>query len=381
MDTISHGITGALLGKGFFAERHGRLATWALTIGSVFPDCDVFYNAAIRDPLALLKYHRGLTHSYVALPFFAAALAGLTRGFARRRNLPCPSWPALTLIYAVGIASHIFLDVLTSFGTMIWFPLSRHRAAWDWLFIVDFLFTAIALLPQVTAWVYRGREASRRRGLQMWALFSLGTFAVYLLARVIGAPFSLWTAAVASALLAVLFFLPARGGWGFAVPRSAWSRAGCWALLAYLAACGAAHHAALKRVEQFAAGQGQRVDGVAAVPLPPSLLAWSGLVRTADGVYQARFSLRDPRPPEFRFVADGPANRFTAAALELPAVQTYLRFARFPVMRFHEEGDARIVDLLDLRFYGRRDRRPEPFTYRRVFDPSGRLVRQGWLLE
>src|SRR5438034_1219903 len=57
-------------------------------------------------------------------------------------------------IYAVGILSHILLDLVTSFGTMIWSPLKWSRPAWDLLFIVDFTFTAILLVPQLLAWVY-----------------------------------------------------------------------------------------------------------------------------------------------------------------------------------------------------------------------------------
>jgi len=75
MDPITHGITGALVGKGFFSDRQGRVATFAATLGAVFPDVDLVAELASRDPMAIVKYHRGITHSFVALPFFAAALA------------------------------------------------------------------------------------------------------------------------------------------------------------------------------------------------------------------------------------------------------------------------------------------------------------------
>ena len=97
MDPITHGITGALLGKGIFSDREGRMATFAATLGSVFPDVDIVAESISRDPLAIVKYHRGITHSFIALPFFAALLAWLTIYFTRRRKIPCPSWPMLTL--------------------------------------------------------------------------------------------------------------------------------------------------------------------------------------------------------------------------------------------------------------------------------------------
>ena len=131
-----------------------------------------------RDPLAIVRYHRGITHSFLALPFFAAILAWLTRaGFAllkkkfkSLRDIESPSWPILFVIYAIAIASHIILDAMTSFGTRIWDPLSQERVAWDLLFIIDFSFTAIALLPQVVAWIYADRAKAPVRAISMWML-------------------------------------------------------------------------------------------------------------------------------------------------------------------------------------------------------------------
>src|SRR5271156_3199844 len=123
MDTITHGIVGALIGKGFFTERNGRVATFAATVGAMFPDVDVVRENFSSDPLAIVKYHRAITHSFVALPFFAALLAWLTRvGFVcakKRWNLrdwEAPPFGILFIIFAIAIASHIFLDAMTSFG-------------------------------------------------------------------------------------------------------------------------------------------------------------------------------------------------------------------------------------------------------------------------
>ena len=116
------------------------MAIFAATLGAVFPDVDVFIEAFSHDPLAIVKYHRGITHSFAGLPFFAAFLAWLTRRIARRFGIETPSWLMLTLIYGVGIASHIVLDGMTSFGTRMWTPFSQERVSWDLLFIIDFTF-------------------------------------------------------------------------------------------------------------------------------------------------------------------------------------------------------------------------------------------------
>src|SRR6202041_1957745 len=184
MDTITHGIAGALIGKGFFSRRAARVAVFSASIGAMFPDIDVVAEAFARDPLAIVKYHRVITHSFFMLPFFAAALAWLTRGGARFlkdrysqfNELESPSWAVLTLIYAIGIASHIILDGMTSFGTQMWYPFSRQRVAWDLLFIIDFCFTALVLLPQIVAWIYSRREKAAARAVAVWLVFSAAAF-------------------------------------------------------------------------------------------------------------------------------------------------------------------------------------------------------------
>ena len=219
-----------------------------------------------------MKYHRGITHSFVGLPFFAALLAWLTRWIARRRGIETPSWAMLTLIYGIGIASHIVLDGMTSFGTRMWTPISQQRVSWDLLFIIDFSFTAIILLPQIAAWIYSDRAKSRMRAVWMWILLHARRQSERgrpLVAA--GFPFHLWIVALASAIIAALFFVPAKGGWGFRVKRSSWCQAGTYAMIAYLFACSIAHHAALQRVKDFASANKIAIDRMGALPLPPSV--------------------------------------------------------------------------------------------------------------
>ena len=378
MDTITHGIAGALLGKAFYADKQGRVATFAATLGAVFPDSDAFFNLFDRNELATIELHRGVTHSFVCLPFFAAGLAALTRWYARRRGWVCPSWLLLAGIYATGLTLHIVLDLITSFGTMIWSPLANTRATWDMVFILDSVLTGIVLLPQAAAWVYRKPNRSFRRALGLWVLFAACAAAIERIARAVGFPFSPWVVVAVSLLLAGLFFLPAARGWGFAVRRASWCRAGVFALAAYLGACAVAHHAALARVEQFAASRGVRAERLGALPLPPALLHWNGLIRVPDGVHQARIDLRGRAAPEFHFFPDAPANGYIEAARQLPKVQSYLRFARFPVIRYLAQGDQHVIEIADLQFFRRRNGRPNPFTFRVRLDASGRVVEQGW---
>lgn len=387
MDSITHGLTGALIGKGFFAGRGEpasdgarRVAVFAATVGAVFPDMDVLLGPITRNDLATIQLHRGATHSFLCVPIFAVLLAALTRAYARRRELATPSWGELAVIYGLGIASHILLDLMTSFGTMIWAPWNHTRATWDLVFIIDFTMTAIVLVPQVAARVYHARQRSLVRAARAWSLLTLCGLAAAWLLRVAGFPASPWAVAAASLLFAALFFLPAWRGWGFEVPRAAWGRAGLLALAAYLGVCAAAHHVALTRVEEFAASRRLRVEQLGALPLPPSAAHWTGLIRTPEGVYEARFDLlrRNPssEPPAFHFFADAAPNAYLDAARRLPKAQTFLWFARFPVFRYADRGDRKTVEISDRRFFSRENRRPL-FTFRVTLDAAGRVLQQG----
>jgi membrane-bound metal-dependent hydrolase YbcI (DUF457 family) len=378
MDPITHGITGALLGKGLFSKRQARVSIFAATLGAVFPDVDVFFEFFSRDPLAIVKYHRAITHSFAGLPFFAAFLAWLTRRVARHFGIESPSWLMLTLIYGVGIASHIILDGMTSFGTRMWMPFSEQRVSWDLLFIIDFTFTAIVLLPQIAAWVYSGRENSRLRAGVIWILLSLGACGAYAIGVLVGHPFGKGIVVIACAAIAALLFLPSIRGWGFGVPRAGWCQAGACLMLLYLFACAAAHHSALNRAKEFAAANHIAVVRMAAIPVPPSLLDWGDEILTPDGVYQTEFDLREPLPPVFRFFADSPPDEFTTRALQLPAVQLYWQFARFPVIRTSYEGTHHIVQFGERRFVSPTTKNLPPFTYQVVFDAGGNVIRQGW---
>jgi membrane-bound metal-dependent hydrolase YbcI (DUF457 family) len=392
MDTITHGIAGALIAKAYFSDRYGKAATFALTVGAVFPDSDVVADLVTADPLAIVKYHRAITHSFVALPFFAFLLAILTRAlipwvrrrFTRWRDIESPPLGILTLLYAIGIASHILLDGMTSFGTRMWYPISSKRVAWDWLFIVDFSFTAILLIPQIIPWIYSARpegaqNAAKARAMRMWLIFTASTFLIWLLVRVAAYPFRLSVAVLLSAVLAVLFFAPAVRGWGFRARRSRLCQAGVVAMAAYILGCAAAHQAAMGRVQAFVEGKQVTADRIAALPIPPSLLDWGDAIRTPDGLYEAQFDLRDKNPPTFWWVPDSPPDAFIARAWGLPTVQLYWGFARFPVVHSFERDGEHIVDFGENRFSSGRRRSPQPFTWEVVFDPSGNVLDEGWL--
>src|SRR5271155_4319110 len=285
MDTITHGIAGALIGKAVFRGENmlslqpmnrARIVTWSLMLGAIFPDSDILREWFSSNPMLILTWHRSITHSLLCMPFFALALAALTKWLARVLKWDAPSFAALAGIYAAGILSHIFLDLVTTFGTMIWSPLEWSRPAWDLIFIIDFTFTALLLGPQMLAWVYRKAEGLKNRAIITWSVCTLAALVVASLLRIVGAPISAQSALAIILVLTVLFLLPALRFKGVRVPYAAWNRAGLVAACLYLAAAFYAHRVAIERVKNFASLFHLQVQSLGALPLPPSLWHWDG---------------------------------------------------------------------------------------------------------
>jgi membrane-bound metal-dependent hydrolase YbcI (DUF457 family) len=393
MDTITHGIAGALIGKAvfggddLFAQRPAsreRVLTWAAMLGAILPDSDVFRGLFSHNPLLIITWHRSITHSLICLPAFALGLAAATRWFVRKRGWDCPSFAMLTLVYAVGILSHILFDMLNSFGTMIWSPLAWTRPAWDLVFIVDFTFSAILLLPQFLASLYEAREGFLRHSLRSWAVCVLAALFIAGLSKSFGVEISMATVSAVIVLLAALFFAPRLGGWGFSLRRAAWCRIGLTFFAAYIGVAIAAHRAALERVRQFAAQQHLEVLAFAALPLPPSIWHWDGLIHTPRGIYEMRLdvSVRDPGAQqvlEYDYYPEALGNLQIFEVRDLPSVRKVLAFTRFPVTRFRKEGDVAVVEIADVRFRSLIAGRTWPFTYRVRLDQAGHVLSEGWV--
>lgn len=403
MDTITHGIAGALIGKALFGGEDmfppkpmtsGRVITWALMFGAIFPDADVFRDMLSRNEMLIVTWHRSYTHSLLLLPIFALLLAALTQWLARKFQWESPSFPALFGVYAIGILSHILLDLVTTFGTMVWSPLAWSRPAWDLIFIVDFSLSGILLVPQLLAWAHRDAGQARLRSMLVWVLCAITTFGVAAIGRIVGAPISAQAVVLAIFVFTILCLLPAFRTWTSRPSPSAWNRIGFAGACIYIALAVFAHHKALERVKKFAEFQGATVQSIGALPFPPSIWNWDGLVRTPRGVYELRIDLSQPSgipdnaaaaaapsevPLTYKYFPDAPANSLIEQARRLPEVQKVLWFDRFPVTRFHKEGSESIVEILDLRFPQVRPDRPASFTYRVRFDATGNVIKQGWV--
>jgi hypothetical protein len=343
-----------------------------------------------------MEWHRNITHSAIMLPLWALLLAGVSIPLARLVKWKSPPFLTLFAVYAVGIATHIFLDLVTNFGTMVWSPLRYSRPAWDWVFILDLTLTSIALVPQLAAWCYREPGQFWSRSLGVWAVLTAGAFGTYWFASAAGYGFPIVVAIAASAIFAAIIFLPSAKGTGFRWTRAAWCRVALVILCGYIGLAAAAHHKALADVEHFAVDRHLQVEALAALPLPPTLTHWVGLITTPEGVWRATFHEPGGAVEGSWLYLNSQSLPFIEESLKLRDVQIYLWFARFPVWRVvQRDGNRTAVEVSDVRFFREGDpfvladpkvsqslasARPRRagFTFEVVFDAQGQILSHGF---
>ncbi len=126
MDTLTHALSGALLARATAGiEKPALPMGRRIGIGflvAAFPDLDVV--ATWISPLAYLYHHRGVTHSLVMLPLWTILLS-LIFALVWRKG---PGWKSYAPVVALSLAVHIAGDWITTFGTMIFAPLSDYPA-------------------------------------------------------------------------------------------------------------------------------------------------------------------------------------------------------------------------------------------------------------
>ena len=75
MEPITHFLTGACIGRAGL-NRKTAYATLAAVLAAEAADLDIVWGFA--GPVEGLKHHRGITHTFIAVPFVAAAAVGAT---------------------------------------------------------------------------------------------------------------------------------------------------------------------------------------------------------------------------------------------------------------------------------------------------------------
>lgn len=153
MDTLTHALSGALLARAT-APKDAPPRSLPRRIAAGFFACaapDLDFVLSFAGPVTYLEQHRGVTHSVVLLPLWALLLSWLLAKVLREPG----GWRALYGVTAMALGAHIVGDLITSFGTIVFAPLSQWRAAIGTTFIIDLWFSGIILAGLVGSVIFR----------------------------------------------------------------------------------------------------------------------------------------------------------------------------------------------------------------------------------
>jgi inner membrane protein len=185
VEPVTHVLTGVCLAR-TGPNRTTAYATLTLAIAAELPDIDTVWS--LRGPVEGFQHHRGITHTFLGLPFEAALLVGCVWAFHRWRThrngttakagTLAPRWGWLYGWALVGLLSHLLLDYTNNYGLRPFFPFDPHWYAASIVFIFDpliFMLLAGGLLAPylfglVGSEVGARRQPFRGRG---WAIAAL----------------------------------------------------------------------------------------------------------------------------------------------------------------------------------------------------------------
>ena len=154
MDPLTQGVLGASLPQACVDKRQAASAGLLGFFAGMAADLDVLIRSE-TDPLLFLEFHRQFTHSLIFIPIGGLICALVLHAvIGRRRKLRFQqSW----LFCSLGYATHALLDSCTTYGTMLLWPFSEQRFAWNTISIIDPLFT----LPLLAGVILTARKMNR----------------------------------------------------------------------------------------------------------------------------------------------------------------------------------------------------------------------------
>jgi inner membrane protein len=166
MDPLSQATLGAAAAQSVMKKADLARIGVIGALAGMAPDLDVLIQSP-TDPLLQLEYHRQFTHSLLFIPIGALVCAVAFWPFVRHHM----SFKAIWLAALAGYATHGLLDACTTYGTLLLWPFSDARIAWNTISVVDPLFT-LPLLGFVIAAGVKKSQLIGRLGIA-WVAFYL----------------------------------------------------------------------------------------------------------------------------------------------------------------------------------------------------------------
>ncbi|MEM7828633.1 MAG: metal-dependent hydrolase, partial [Candidatus Aenigmatarchaeota archaeon] len=235
-------------------------------------------------PAYFLRYHRWITHSFVAAPFLSLFVSIVVYSLSNFKNF---LW--IWLASLAGISSHICFDMLTSYGTQIFAPLSNKKYAFDLIFVFD---------PVLT----------------------IGGIAAILLIR----RFKTQAFFIASVLL---FYV-----------------------ISYISLCFLIHERAVQMAKAEFNRMDIKVEEVSVFPSLFWPLRWRAVARGGEEYYLLEYPAGTMGTYRVRKVPVFKVDSLPARLMEYDEIRAFLEFARYPAINKYKKENYQILEFFDMRF-------------------------------
>jgi inner membrane protein len=158
MDSLTQLTFGAACGEAVLGHKVGKKAiVWGAVLGTL-PDLDVFI--PLGGPVNDFVYHRGFSHSLFLLALLSPLFAWLITKIHPDTKRFYLKWVLLSFVVLEG---SVLLDLMTIYGTQVFWPFDTTPRAVPVLFIIDPLFTLPILLGVLSALLLKRHPHLRHR--------------------------------------------------------------------------------------------------------------------------------------------------------------------------------------------------------------------------
>ena len=146
MDSLTQIVLGIATAELVAGKKlHNKTFLYGAVLGTI-PDLDIVVGK-FMSAVGGVAIHRGLSHSLLFFVFLAPVLGWLISKIEKEKI----NFKSATLLAFWCLVTHVVLDVFTSWGTQILWPL-EHRFALKTIFVIDPLYTIPLLISLIFVW-------------------------------------------------------------------------------------------------------------------------------------------------------------------------------------------------------------------------------------
>ena len=180
MDSLTQIVLGGAVGEAVLGKKVGNKAVLWGAIAGTIPDLDTI-PGQFMDTVDRLAIHRGFSHSIIFAILIAPLLGYLVNRLYKNRQANFRGWTAL---FFWAIFTHPLLDIFTTWGTQLFWPL-EWRIALHSIFVIDPLYTLPFLICLIIA-MFLNRKSKLRRKVNRWGIYVSSAYLIWsLIAKLI----------------------------------------------------------------------------------------------------------------------------------------------------------------------------------------------------